>query len=316
MVKNVSAYCMVKQRNESGMRNTRSVGIFYVFLSAVVFGFTPILANLSYAGGNNGVNMAFLRAVIPLPVLMAAARATSPGYRATARQWRMGVVLGCLQFSCTLMLYSSYSYIPVGIATTLHFLYPLFVVLYHVVRFRQRPGRVKLAGLLMGVSGVILLVETGAGGLSPVGMGLALLSGVVFAAYIIVLQREAAQPLPLYRLMTVTSLTGAVLCAAAGLCMGCLTLVMTPQAWLFVALTALLASIGGSAVFQAGVRIVGDADAAVYSLLEPLTSIVFGLMLLGEAFTLRKGISCGLILAGLFVTAMADRRQSRAAHSA
>lgn len=294
------------------MKSNRALGIFYVFLSAVVFGFTPILANLSYAGGNNGVNMAFLRAVLPLPVLMALGRFTTPGYKASARQWRTGALLGCLNFGCTLMLYSAYSYIPVGIATTLHFLYPLFVMLYHVLRYRKRPGAWKIFGLLLGVAGAMLLVETGEGGLSPVGMGLALFSGVVFAAYIILLQKEAAQPLPLYRLMTVTSLAGAALCGTVGVGMGALTLSLTPQAWLFAALTALMVSIGGSLVFQAGVRIVGDADAAVYSLMEPLTSILFGLLLLGEALTLRKMLSCALILTGLLITAIADRNAARA----
>lgn len=289
------------------MKQNRALGIFYVFLSAVVFGFTPILANLSYAGGNNGVNMAFLRAVIPLPVLIVLGRLTTPGYKATLQQWCTGAMLGCLNFGCTLMLYSSYSYIPVGIATTLHFLYPLFVMLYHVLRYHQRPGILKILGLLLGVAGAMLLVETGSDGLSPVGMGLALLSGVVFAAYIILLQKEASQPLPLYRLMTATSLAGAVLCGSLGIGMGALTFALTPQAWLFAALTALSVSIGGSLVFQAGVRIVGDADAAIYSLLEPLTSILFGLLLLGEALTMRKTLSCSLILVGLLITALADR---------
>ena len=107
------------------MKKSRTLGMFYVFLSAVVFGFTPVLANLSYAGGNNGVNMAFLRALIPLPVMVLLGRMTSPGFRPSPRQWRIGLLAGCLNFGCSLMLYSSYSYIPVGIATTLHFLYPL-----------------------------------------------------------------------------------------------------------------------------------------------------------------------------------------------
>ena len=291
------------------MKNRRTLGIFYVFLSAVVFGFTPILANLSYMGGNNGVNMAFLRSLLPLPILMGLSHATSPGYRPTAKQWRRGLMLGCFQFSCTLMLYSSYSYIPVGIATTLHFLYPLFVVLYHIVRFRERPGRQKLTGLLLGVAGVAFLIETGEGGLHPFGMALALLSGVVFAAYLVILQKESDDPLPLYRLSTATSLSGCVLCFAVGMGTGQLTLVLTPAAWVFAVITAIAASIGGTAVFQAGVRLVGDADAAVYSLLEPITSIVFGLLLLGEVFTPRKALSCGLILLGLLLTALADRRQ-------
>ena len=289
------------------MKKSKAMGFFYVFLSAVVFGFTPVFANLSYAGGNNGVTMAFLRAVIPLPVLITLGRITSPGYKATRKQWRTGALLGCLNFGCSLMLYSSYSYIPVGIATTLHFLYPLFVMLYHVLRYRERPGIWKTLGLLLGVTGAVLLVETGEGGLSPVGMILALLSGIVFAAYIILLPKEAAQPLPLYRLMTATSLAGAVLCGAVGIGMGSLAFALTPQAWLFAGMTALLASIGGSLVFQAGVRIVGDADAAIYSLFEPLTSLLFGLLLLGEALTMRKALSCVLILAGLLITMLTDR---------
>ena len=78
------------------MKRTRTLGTFYVFLSAVVFGFTPVLANLSYAGGNNGVNMAFLRALIPLPLLFGMGRLSSRGYRATKRQIAKGALLGCL----------------------------------------------------------------------------------------------------------------------------------------------------------------------------------------------------------------------------
>ena len=289
------------------MKRTRTLGTFYVFLSAVVFGFTPVLANLSYAGGNNGVNMAFLRALIPLPLLFGMGRLSSRGYRATKRQIAKGALLGCLNFGCSLMLYSSYSYIPVGIATTLHFLYPLFVMLYHVLRFGERPGAAKWAGLLLGVAGAALLIEMGEGGLSPFGMALALVSGVLFAAYIIILKNEAENPLPLYRLMTVTSVAGGVLCAVVGALLGRLTFALTPQAWMYAAAAALMVSIGGSAVFQAGVRLVGDTDAAIYSLLEPLTSIAFGLILLGERITLRKGISCLLILCGLLLAALADR---------
>lgn len=289
----------------------RVLGIFYVFLSAVVFGFTPIMANLSYAGGNNGVNMAFLRAVIPLPLLLILGRLTAPHCPASGRQIRTGIMLGLLQFGCTLMLYTSYSFIPVGIATTLHFLYPLFVMVYHLARYHENPGWLKWIGLFASLGGAMLLVETGPGGLSSFGMALALLSGVVFAAYIIVLQQEAHHPLPLYHLMTVTSLSGAALCAVLGCITNSLTFSLTPQAWAYAAATALLVSIGGSAVFQAGVRIVGDADAAIYSLLEPLTSIVFGLLLLGETITPRKSISCALILLGLLITALADRKAGR-----
>jgi drug/metabolite transporter (DMT)-like permease len=68
----------------------------------------------------------------------------------------------------------------------------------------------------------------------------------------------------------------------------------------------MLTAIVGCVLFQAGVRRVGDANAAIFSLLEPLTSIVFGVILLHDAFSLQKGLGCGLILLGLLCTSCAD----------
>ena len=51
-------------------------------------------------------------------------------------------------------------------------------------------------------------------------------------------------------------------------------------------------------------RIVGKANAAIFSLLEPITSIVFSVLLLGDALSPAKLTGCALILAGLLVTAL------------
>ena len=292
------------------MTRSRRTGILCVLLSAVIFGFTPVLAGLSYQGGNNGINMALLRALIPLPVLLVLGRITAPGFRASKKQIRMAVVAGILQFGTSLLLYSSYSHISVGIATTLHFLYPLFVIMYHVVADRMRLNRIKWAGLIVSIVGAAVMVEVGPGGLSPLGMALALLSGVVFAGYMVVLQKESSEPMPLYRLMTIVSITGAFMSAAFGLGMNKLTLSLTPQAWGCVVGATLLVSVGGCTLLQLGVRLAGDADSSIYSLLEPLTSILFGMMLLGETFTPKKALSCAMILGGLLITSLADRKKA------
>lgn len=282
-------------------RTKQLTGYAGVLASAVIFGFTPVLAALSYQGGSNGVNMAFLRAALPLPVLYALARRHP---KPDAAQRRLGAVLGLLLFGCALLLYSSYAYIPVGLATTLHFLYPLYVVLYEWLVQRRSPGALRLAGLVLGLSGSMLFLQPGEGALHPAGLLLALLSGVCYAGYIVVLSRESQRPMPLYRLMFEVSRSGAVLCLVAGLLLGRLTLRLTPQAWVCAMLVALLASVVACVLFQAGVRIVGKANAAIFSLLEPITSIVFSVLLLGDALSPAKLTGCALILAGLLVTAL------------
>lgn len=282
-------------------RTKQLTGYAGVLASAVIFGFTPVLAALSYQGGSNGVNMAFLRAALPLPVLYALARRHP---KPDAAQRRLGAVLGLLLFGCALLLYSSYAYIPVGLATTLHFLYPLYVVLYEWLVQRRSPGALRLAGLVLGLSGSMLFLQPGEGALHPAGLLLALLSGVCYAGYIVVLSRESQRPMPLYRLMFEVSRSGAVLCLVAGLLLGRVTLRLTPQAWVCAVLVALLASVVACVLFQAGVRIVGKANAAIFSLLEPITSIVFSVLLLGDALSPAKLTGCALILAGLLVTAL------------
>ena len=74
---------------------------------------------------------------------------------------------------------------------------------------------------------------------------------------------------------------------------------------------AMLAAVVACVLFQAGVRSVGKANAAIFSLLEPITSIAFSLWLLNDQLSVVKMAGCGVILLGLFVTALPSREPSR-----
>ena len=47
-------------------------------------------------------------------------------------------------------------YIGVGLSTTLHFLYPMFTVLFAWMLFKQKPDKVKIIALILATSGVAL----------------------------------------------------------------------------------------------------------------------------------------------------------------
>jgi len=288
------------------MKKSTLFGQLCVFGSAVIFGFTPVLAAISYAGGNNGINMAFLRAVLPIPVLLFLGRRLA---MPSVSQWKSGLIAGCLSFGCTLLLYSSYEYISPGLATTLHFLYPLYVTVYEALRDRKNPGAVRLTGLGLGLLGSLLFLDSVGGG-SALGFALALLSGMAYAAYIIALGKEAQKPMPLYRLMLVVSVSGVFLCGATGLAMGKLTLSMAPLPWLCAIAVALLAAIVGGTLFQRGVREIGGANSALLSLFEPITSVVFSVLLLGDTLTLTKVVGSVLIMSSLLIISLGGSKKT------
>lgn len=288
------------------MKKRNLMGQLCVFGSAIIFGFTPVLAAISYQGGNNGINMAFLRALLPIPLLLFLGRKMP---FPTGKQWKSGLIAGCLSFGCTLLLYSSYEYISPGLATTLHFLYPLYVTVYEAVRDRKTPGAVRLTGLALGLVGSLLFLDSVGGG-SLLGFVLALASGMTYAAYIIALGKEAEKPMPLYRLMLVVSVAGVFLCGATGLVMGKLTVAMAPVPWLCAVAVALLAAVVGGTLFQRGVREIGGANSALLSLFEPITSVVFSVLLLGDTLSVPKIIGSLLIMCSLLLITAQSQKQN------
>lgn len=44
-------------------------GILFTILSAIIFGFTPALANITYKLGNNSLSMTFFRNLLAIPIL-------------------------------------------------------------------------------------------------------------------------------------------------------------------------------------------------------------------------------------------------------
>ena len=288
-------------------------GYLAIVISALIFGFTPILAAISYSEGNNGINMAFLRAVIPIPFfLFISFRSFSP----TGKQLRNGILAGILSFGCTLLLYSSYEYISPGLATTLHFLYPLYVAVINAIMKHHGLKKTTIAGLAFALVGIILFLEPNElrENSNIEGYLLALGSGLVYACYIIILEKESADPLPLYHLMLIMSVTGAVLCGAVGLLAGKLTVISSGRGWLFAGATAFLTAIVACVLFQNGVRKTGGTNAAIFSLLEPISSVLFSILLLGESLSIRSAVGCGMILLGLAIIFAYNIRKKRKTH--
>lgn len=111
-------------------------GIIFTIISAFVFGFTPILAKFTYDGGNNAVTLTFLRALLGIPFLYFGMKKNKTTMKITKREFFHFIGLSFLGIGITTTaLYASYSYISVGMATTLHFIYPCVVYFICILFF-------------------------------------------------------------------------------------------------------------------------------------------------------------------------------------
>ena len=281
--------------------SSKRIGYVAVAASAIIFGFTPVIAAMSYQGGSNGINMAFFRALIPLPVLWLLSRRQG---NISSAGLRKSILPGVFLFSCTLLLYSSYQYISPGLATTLHFLYPLLVSVYESLVQKRQLGRLKRLGIVVAVIGAVCMTDFQQQQIGLKGAVLAILSAFCYTAYMVTLEKDSVRSVPLYHLMTGISLTGIAMCGTCGIILGKITFHLTAVAWFCAIAAAMLTAVIGCVLFQFGVRKAGKSDAAVFSLLEPFTSVFFTILFMHESLCFRSLFGCVLIILGLLLSVL------------
>ena len=288
--------------------STYMKGICCTLLSAVIFGFTPILVRIAYEGGANSITITFLRAWLALPLLYALMHRRHIPLRLEDSQVKHVLLLGIVG-SCatTVCLYMSYNFISVGMATTLHFIYPILVSLGCVLFFRQRLQTFQLFSLILGCIGISTFMDLSFGG-SFAGIALALISGFFYAFHISYISASGLQDMYFFKLSFYLCLITGTICGLIGALTGTLSFHLTWTAWGFAVIVSFFVSVGAISLLQLGIRMTGPCTASILSTLEPITSVLLGVIILDEKLTFYKGIGCILILSSVIVITLGENR--------
>lgn len=273
-------------------------GYFLTILSAVIFGFTPVLAKVTYSMGSNGITMAFFRHLFVIPILFLIINFKKIPYQITIHQLKNICLVGIIGNALTVAaLYTSYSYIQVGSATVLHFLYPMFVSLICYFYYQENLSKAVKVCLVVASIGILFFIELG--GASFLGLFLALFSGITFAYYIIGIEKLGLQTINSYVLNFYFAIVISISLFIIGLFSGQLNLILPVQAYEYSLLIAVLTSIIGIICLQQGVRYLEAATASIMSMFEPVTSVIFGIIILQEQLTIIKLLGCLIILVAI-----------------
>lgn len=286
-------------------------GYLYVILSAVIFGCMPTMVTFLNSAGVNSLTVVFLRNLLSAPVLaILALRQRSslrlPGSLLVPIGF-MGI-MGCCVTPA--LLFSSYGFIASGTATVFHFVYPAAVVLGGVLFLKERLTLGNLISVLICVTGIFLFYRPG----EPLdwrGCALALLSGVTFAVYILLLSGFHHPEIPGFVFSFYVALGSSAAMLLVCLLSGQLTLPDSPMLWAAGFFFALLVNVGGVVLFQQGTFLIGGQRASILSTLEPITSIFLGVLVLHETVGLRTAAGTSLVILASILIVVFDMLESR-----
>lgn len=279
--------------------STKRQGIIFTVISTIIFGMTPAVGKLTYAMGNNGIQLAFLRHLFVIPLFLFIVLYQGLSLKLTRQQIKDVMMVGFFGNTLTVvLLYSSYSYIHVGSATVLHFLYPLFVCLINFVFYKQSLNKKQILCLGLAIIGIFCFIEQSSA--SMFGFFLAVASGIFFAYYMIGMDHSSIRHISPYVFNFYLVCMNAIVIFVLALMTNSLT-VMPLNGYLLSMVVAILTSLIGVILFQKGICCLGASLTAILSTLEPITSIVVGILFLNENLTAMKAIGCLLVLLSTFI---------------
>ncbi|NUS78750.1 MAG: EamA family transporter [Streptomyces sp.] len=237
---------------------------------------------------------AALRALPAGLVLLALARRRPRGV-----WWWRSAVLGLLNVSVFFVLvYAASQLLPTSVASTVMAVSPLTMMLIAWPLVAERPGAAPLTGAAVGLAGVCLMLFTGAGGVSVPGM-LASGGAMLVSAFGHILTKR-------------WNAGGAVLASTAWqLTAGALFLLpvaaavegppptLSASALLAFAYVSVVATALAFTVWFAGLRRLPAGTVGLIGLLNPVTGVLLGTALAGDALTVRQVCGLPLVLLGV-----------------
>lgn len=270
-------------------------GILFTMISAMIFGFTPILADMTYNLGNNSMSMTFYRNLFAVPFLLFILKYKKIPLKINKNEFKDILIISIFGVALTtVLLYSSYSYIGVGVATTLHFTFPIFVALACRFIFKEKLCKNKIIALITSFIGILFFMEKGSSS-NILGILMALISGVTYAFYIVYLEKKKLININSYKLLFYIALFVSITMFLGNLFYPYIVVELPFKAYLLMFIVSILASVFGVLLLKIGISIIGSTSAAIFSLFEPITSLIFGVLLLNENLNLMKIIGSLII---------------------
>ncbi len=274
-------------------------------------------------GANYSVMQLALRHTTPL-VLTGLRLAIGGGALLAYTRWRgeplprqPRVLLGifgvsvCITTISSMTLVTGVSLVPAGVAALLSSLVPVWTVLLAFAFLRERPGRIGALGVAVGLVGAIVLSSPAIeGATSPTGVVIMTISGLAWAAGIVLLRWWDFGTTSPVMITTVQLLMSTVVVVPIALAVeGTADTELTVDL-LLPLLYASVPSLAVTFALMAKVTVDGSAtQASSVAYLTPVFGVAFAWVIRNNRLTLPEWVGGGLLVLGVVLVSIATSRR-------
>ncbi|WP_431150285.1 DMT family transporter [Acidovorax facilis] len=292
-----------------------ATGLTLALLGSIAFSGKAIIVKLAYRHGVDAVTLIMYRMLFALPIFAVMAWWASRGKPPLTRKDWLGVLgLGLTGYYLASFLdFAGLAYISASLERLILYLNPTLVVMLGWVLYRRSITWGQAVGMLISYCGVVLVFghEANLQGTNAAwGTLLVFLSAVSYAIYL-VYSGEMVRRLGSLRLVGLATTVACLLCLLQFVVLRPFSAaVVAPEViWLSI-LNATLCTAAPVLMVMMAIERVGAGMTAQTGMVGPLSTILMGVWILGEPFTVWVAAGTALVITGIFVFTQLARRQA------
>lgn len=277
-------------------------GFLYGIISSASFGLIPLFAIPAMQHGMDFMNVItyrFLFATIALAILL---KVRKVSFAIEKSDLPTLLLLSVFYIVSSVFLLWGYKFMPSGIATTIHFMYPVITTLVMMLLFHEKNSLSRTLAILMAIAGVYALSYTDSQGeTNLVGIIIVLLSAVGYALYLVTVGQRKNKELKGLRLTFYVFFFSTLMLITGMLATGSLHSIPDIPTFGNLLLLAIIPTIVSNLTLIEAIKYIGATQTSVLGAMEPVTAVIVGITVFGEAFTLPIAIGIVLIIAAVTI---------------
>lgn len=289
-----------------------TAGFIVGLLAAICYGFIPFFTLPIKNGGAEQLlsdpcilfyRFGFASLILALVMLV-----RRKSFKVTRGELVTLIYLAFISDGSALFLIDGYNYMSSGVATTLHFMYPVVTAVIMMTFYNEARKLSTILAVGMAVGGVGILSWDPTGNTSVRGVIIVLISAVCYALYLIRVNRSRAATMESSKLVFYVMFIGALIFGAEALRQGNLQPLTTSLQWKNLVSLAFICTFITNVSLVFSVKRIGSTMTAVLGALEPLTAVLIGCMVFNEAFNWQVMVGIALIIPAVIIIILTRRR--------
>ncbi len=268
----------------------------YVVCSSLLFGIVPSVQEFAILKGADAMTIMTYVSWIAMLFSLTDCFLKKVDLRVSIKELlTLFIAEACGLFMTDFLLDCSYTFIPVGLTTSIHFSYPTIICVFNRIFFQEELTKNRITAIGLSAIGLVLLAGNLQG--NKIGLLTAFSSACCYALYLLLMDKSCIRQMSEDKRIFYVSLFAPFLCHVINRISNRKIPVRTD--YLFILLIAGLMLFLGDLFLSIGVKKMGSTKASLLNTLEPVTSLLVSSLLFQYQLSFLSLAGCGLIILSL-----------------